>query len=138
MSSKYQDITPSDDEHKNRGYNPAAYRAPAIGFLVSLAFLLAIMMLYHPATGGPIVVLFFLFAVFLCFLTGVSGTLQFLLFFFRKPPLSKVRLLYTSVAIAAGVVFLIGLQTLRQLQMIDIILVAIFEAILNFYLLRRF
>lgn len=135
--NEHQDITPEDHKGKRRT-SLLAYRAPAIGFLLSLILLVAVMALSHPATGGPIVVLMFLLSVFLCFLTGVSGTLQFVLFLLRKPPLSQLRLLYTSVAIATGVVFLVGLQTLRQLQMIDIILVLIFEAILNFYLLRRF
>jgi uncharacterized membrane protein len=51
---------------------------------------------------------------------------------------SWLRVLYTGVALAAGIVFLIGLKTLRQLQAIDVALVLVFEFLLNFYLLRRF
>ncbi len=101
----------------------------------SIMGLLIIITTKSPGQGGPIVVMLFLLFIFMCTL---SFTVSMLRFIGRKLGMSGVRILYTSVAIAAGAVFLVGLQTLRQLQVVDLVLILVFELLLNFYLLRRF
>lgn len=134
MSNTYNESPDKNTET----HSIASYRFSAMLFLLSLTFLFFVVAFFHPATGGPGVVLLFLLGIFFCFLSGLYGTLRLILSLIGKPRTSRVRIFYTSVAIATGVVFLIGLQTLRQLQVIDIVLVVLFEVVLNFYLLRRF
>lgn len=113
-------------------------RLPSYGLVVSLLILLIIITTKDPGGGGPVMILFFLFWIFLACLSLWALVLQTIAHIFRFQQFSLMRLLYTSVSLAAGSVFLVGLQTLRQLQLIDLILLGIFELVLNFYLLRRF
>lgn len=105
---------------------------------LSLAGLIYTVASQQPGIGGPITILFFLALVFL----GATGItlmvleLSFRLFKLRR--FSTIRLFYTSILVALAAVFIIGLQTLGQLQWMDVILIVIFELLLNFYLLRRF
>ena len=92
----------------------------------------------NPGSGGPMVILFFLALLFIFFVSFAGILIQFVARIFKLADFSTSRLLYTSVIIAAGCIFLVGLQTLRQLQSIDVILTLLFEVVLNFYLLRRF
>lgn len=108
--------------------------------IIAAACLLAILWLVltkSPGEGGPTVILLFLLLTFVLVLSSSMAVLRFLS---AKTSLrfSWIRVLYTSVAIAAGIVFLVGLRTLRQLQVVDVVLVMTFELLLNFYLLRRF
>ena len=108
--------------------------------IIVAACLLAILWLVltkSPGEGGPTVILLFLLLTFVLILSSSMAVLRFLS---AKTSLrfSWIRVLYTSVAIAAGIVFLVGLRTLRQLQVVDVVLVMTFELLLNFYLLRRF
>lgn len=90
-----------------------------------------------PGEGGPMVILLFLLLTFFLalFVSMVALRISERLTALR---FSWLRILYTSVAVAAGIVFLVGLRTLRQLQVVDVVLVVTFELLLNFYLLRRF
>lgn len=92
----------------------------------------------NPGQGGPFIILAFLFLVFLFVFLLSLIIVRAVGLRTKNGSFSRVRILYVSVAVAAGAVFLVGLQTLRQLQLIDLILVLIFEILLNFYLLRRF
>jgi|GEM_PF-6239879 len=113
-------------------------RLPSYALGISLLTLLFVITTKDPGGGGPIMILFFLFWVFLACLSLWALILQGITHVFALQEFSWMRLLYTSVALAAGSVFLVGLQTLRQLQLIDLILLGVFELVLNFYLLRRF
>ena len=88
-----------------------------------------------PGEGGPVAIMLFLLGIFMCALTLIAVVLRFV---GKRFAMSGVRVLYTSVSLASGIVFLVGLQTLRQLQAVDLVLVLVFELLLNFYLLRRF
>lgn len=129
------------DESSETG-QPAApqpnIRLVTAGMLLIAASLGVLITTKDPGQGGPLVVLLFLLLVFLLLLLGSVAVLTVVARKTKAGNLSWLRLLYTSVAIAAGAVFLVGLQTLRQLQVIDIVLVVVFEVLLNFYLLRRF
>lgn len=129
-----------DEEATNPEISP--HRTPFklfAGGLIAVTSLLGFLILgTQPGEGGPLLVLAFLLLVFLQ-TTLLSLTLLSLVQRLKKKPaLSWTRLIYTSVVIGMGVVFLVGLQTLRQLQAIDFILVFAFELLINFYLLRRF
>lgn len=114
------------------------FHLPLVGLITSMFGILAIITTKDPGSGGPIIIMIFLLLSFIFSLSILGLLLQYLVRIFHAPPFSWGRLLYTSVALAAGVVFLIGLQTLHQLQLIDAILVFVFELVLTFYLLRRF
>ena len=115
------------------------YLKPLLLVLISsLIALIFVVTTKDPGSGGPAMILFFLFWVFLTFLSAWALILQGGVQLLQFRQFSWVRLLYTSVSLAVGSVFLVGLQTLGQLQLIDVILVVIFELVLNFYLLRRF
>lgn len=93
--------------------------------------------LYSPG-GGPFIILIFLAFLFVFFVSLTYILLQNTTRLLKRTNFSTIRILYTSVVIATGGVFLVGLQTLRQLQPVDVILTVLFEIVLNFYLLRRF
>lgn len=92
----------------------------------------------NPSTDGPTVILTFLGLCFLFFMSCITLTLTILERNFKRFKYSALRIFYTSILWALGCVFLLGLQTLRQLQLFDVVLVIVFELLINFYLLRRF
>ncbi len=127
----------SEDTLAHEPRSAATTRLFIAGILIVIGALSLIVFTKDPGQGGPLVVLSFLLLVFLLVLL-LSITMLRLLEKNLSKKFSWLRVLYTGVAIAAGVVFLIGLKTLRQLQAIDVALVVVFEFLLNFYLLRRF
>jgi hypothetical protein len=105
---------------------------------ISLVFLIFLVTTSQPGEGGPTAVLVLLLLLF-CFTAGlVANAIIFLWGSKESRSFSSMRLLYTSVSVAVGVTLLIGLQTLGQLRVIDVVLVLVFEFLLVFYLLRRF
>jgi hypothetical protein len=116
------------------------YKTVPIRGIVVCGLILAIMLLTkNPGTGGPQLIIAFLFMTFLLLTCVFSLFLQVVWSILKvSNPHSWIRLLYSSVVLAFGSVFLIGLQTLGQLRIIDVILVVLFELVLIFYTLRRF
>lgn len=99
--------------------------------------MLGIFLFTHPFQDGPIVILSLLVAVFV-FTLGL--TMEVLKQITTKMPEQSTTSLgktYTSISIATGVVCLIGLHTIGQLQLIDVILVIILQVLINFYIYRR-
>jgi hypothetical protein len=92
----------------------------------------------QPGLGGPVTILIFLALLFLGGIGLFLVVAQLIFSLFKVQRFSSLRLFYTSVLVSLGWVFVIGLQTLGQLQVVDIVLVIVFEVLLNFYLLRRF
>lgn len=114
-------------------------KTPIWGLSISCVFLIWLIVTTNPGAGGPKIVIFFLSIFFLFTLCLVSILLQLIWSFIGiKSDYSWYRLLYSSTLFAFGMVFLLGLQTLSQLRLIDVILVLMFEAVVNFYILRRF
>lgn len=113
-------------------------KLPAFTAGISGLVLVIIVITKDPSSGGPSLILLFLATAFVWILYLSWLLLRFVFSFFLKRNISLVRHLYTSVALSAGLVFLIGLRTLGQLQLADVILMVVFQALLNFYLLRRF
>ncbi len=100
--------------------------------------LIFILMARDPFASGPTVVLIFLCLVFIAVfnLTYYLNTRIKLSERFKFTP-SKVASYYSSILVATGAIFLIGSQTIGQLQLADVLLVACFEILANFYVLRR-
>lgn len=93
--------------------------------------------LTNPTTGGPFILIAFLILVFLTSFSIFYTTLGYA----KKRALftsSRTAIYYTSIIVASGVVFLVGLQSLRQLQYVDLILVSCFQVLTLFYVHRRF
>lgn len=112
-------------------------RLPIIGSLLSFIGLFVYGASQHPGRGGPVVILGFLLLVFVAFTSLSALGLQLIARIF-KIKFTPIRLAYTAILLGLGIVFLVGLQTLHQLQVIDVILLVLFEVLLNFYVLRRF
>ena len=127
-----------DEEALSRA-RPKYLMAPTLGLICSSFFLIWLTITTNPSVGGPKLIIFFLSVVFLFTLCLFSITIQLILQFIGKNNgHSWHRLLYSSIIFAFGIVFLLGLQSLNQLRLIDVILVFLFEVVVNFYVLRRF
>lgn len=131
------DSIDQSDEAQPR--KPALPVAPVLGVVVSSGVLLWLLVASDPGEGGPRLVLVFLTAVFVLLLSCFSLLIQ-TLGQLLKPGSQRswYRTLYSATVLSFGAVFLIGLQTLGQLRLIDVVLVILFEIVLNFYILRRF
>lgn len=112
-------------------------RAPLATGLLSLILLAGVAAQYSP-DSGPAAIIAFLAFIFILFTSIAAVVAQVTLRLLGQPNFTVTRLFYTAILLASGGVFLVGLQTLRQLQVIDIVLVAVFEIVLLFYILRRF
>lgn len=106
--------------------------------VVSLIGLIILVLSTNPNEGGPAVVLLFLGLNFLLtFSFAVIGMKHIPSRFLKGITLTSVSKYYSGLVLASGWVFLLGLQTIRQLQMIDIALIICFELLVNFYIFRR-
>jgi hypothetical protein len=112
-------------------------KIPLVGAGIGLIGVLFTLTTLTPSSG-PMTILLFLALVFLVFLALAAVSVQIIGHTILKRHYSWPRVLYTAVLISAGGIFLVGLQTLGQLQAIDVVLVIVFEALLNFYIFRRF
>lgn len=129
------DIHSSEEEApKFRFYSRLAW----IGLLIGVICLGGVVLSSQPGAGGPIIILVFLVLLFIILLSLANFVVQVMLKILKRKNFTPLRLFYTSVILALGGIFLVGLQTLQQLQAVDIVLVIAFEILLNFYLLRRF
>jgi hypothetical protein len=120
-----------------QGASPVVLRHLLASVAATVVMMAVLVATKNPGDGGPMIILLFLFLTFLLIMT-ISMTVIRVIEGFTGQKFSWLRVLYTSVAIAVGFVFLVGLRTLRQLQVVDVVLVITFELLLNFYLLRRF
>ncbi len=105
--------------------------------ILSTIFMLIIIIVANPNTG-PIAVVLFLLTTLVLFASVAAFALQASLSVLGSQNFTSVKLFYASVLLAVGLTFLIGLRTLNQLQLIDIVLVFTLEIIALFYLNRRF
>lgn len=96
------------------------------------------LMIFSTPQRGPVVIIAFLALLFVIFCCLASLLIQLTLRLLGKLNISSIKLFYSAVILAIGGVFLVGLQTLRQLQSIDVVLVVLLEIFLLFYVLRRF
>jgi hypothetical protein len=114
-------------------------RLPLWSGFISLTGLIWLLLTSDPGVGGPRLVLVFLATVFILLLSCFSILIQIVShLIISGSRQSWYRILYSATVLSFGVVFLLGLQTLGQLRIIDVILVTLFELVLNFYILRRF
>ncbi len=106
--------------------------------IVSLIGLIILVLSSNPNEGGPAVVLLFLGLNFLlAFSLAVICMKHIPSRFLKGITLTSVSKYYSGLVLASGWVFLLGLQTIRQLQVIDIALIICFELLVNFYIFRR-
>jgi hypothetical protein len=101
-----------------------------------MALLFVLVNLFSPLQVGPNGILGFFFLLYLlCATLTLMGFKAFRQLF--KVRTSTIKLLYLSATISFAPVMLIALNTLNQLQLIDIVLVFIFELLALFYIFRR-
>lgn len=104
--------------------------------IVLTAVLIAMLNLMNPLSIGPNgILLFFLFAYLLGIVVALL-ILKLLRLVFHKS-FSTVKAMYLAATLAFAPVMLMALNTLNQLQVIDVILVMIFEFLALFYIFRR-
>ena len=130
----------SDIEHEQSSNTQISLRVillkllPVLFTVVALA---VILVTSRPTEGGPIIVLSMLALLFLLFVQVISLGLGVVTSVFGVS-LSPSRIFLLSIVISVGGIFLVGLQTLNQLSLTDVILVILLEVVANFYIARRF
>lgn len=127
-----------EESNENPSVSRPKQKVSLIGFFVAFIVLVLFVTQTSPGGGGPITILFFLTAIFILSFSGAALLITEVSIRLLKKEHQSIHLFYSSILIATGIVFLVGLQTLGQLQPVDVILVVIFEVLLNFYILRRF
>lgn len=114
------------------------HRTTAVVGIFCTISMISLILFSRPESGGPIAILIFLFLAFVLLFTF---TITFIRLLKRVMPairISAYKSFYMAFVVALGVIFLIGLQTLQQLRLIDVALVILFEVLINFYIIRRF
>lgn len=133
MDNDVEDV----EEKRPPRINKKFLKLSAVASTVSLIILICFSTLTNP-NSGPVTILIFLLLSFIFFSSLATVVVQLISAPMLKKPLALNRLLYTSFVLGVGGVFLVGLQTLGQLQLIDVVLALMFEAIVIFYFFRRF
>lgn len=128
----------NDDNSKFASAPISSVKKPLLALVLNIFLLMLLTVLKNPNDGGPVVVMSFLLLLFGLYFTLSVIILLLIDQFTNKARFSWQRILYTATAVSSGLIFLTGLKTLRQLQLVDVLLVVVFEVVLNFYLLRRF
>ena len=109
---------------------------PTLLFCTVLAlFLIAVST--NPTTGGPKTVLLLL-TLFFALIIQVSYQFIHFVELLIGRQIKKRLTITISVLFAFGAVFLLGLQTLNQLSLMDIALVVTLISLISFYISRRF
>ena len=123
-------------------------RVIAISVVVAVLVLVSILHITQPSTVGPMGILI----VFVAMYVSVLGLLTFLLFSLskliskvsssftvKKPirPLSLSRSYYFSSVIALAPVMLIGMQSVGEVEIYDVLLIALFVVIACIYISKR-
>lgn len=123
-------------------------RVVVISVAVAIAILAIILHTTQPSTVGPLGIL----VVFILMYVSVLGVLTFLLytisriiskvsasFTVKKPirPLSLGRSYYFSSVIALAPVMLIGMQSVAEVEIYDVLLIVIFVVIACVYISKR-
>jgi len=108
-----------------------------VGSAVVLAVLLVGMLNFmSPMTVGPNGILLFFLLAYLFSVVAALVLLKTWRLVFRKK-FSAVKAMYLATTIAFAPVMLMALNTLNQLQVIDVVLVMVFECLALFYIFRR-
>ncbi len=128
--------TEKSEEALNK--NRSSFVLLTVSLVLSLVSMTVVVVLTSPVSGGPVTIFFFLSLLLLFIFSLVLLVFRFLPQRVRNVSISSSSYYYIAFSVALGAIFLVGLQTLQQLRLIDIILVLIFEVLINFYLARRF
>lgn len=98
--------------------------------------IVAMLNVFNPTDVGPNGLLVFFALVYgLCLVITISLLKMYRLLFRRK--FHSIKLLYLASVIAFAPVMLLALNTLNQLEPMDVTLVIIFELLSIFYIARR-
>ena len=123
-------------------------RVIAVSVAIAIVILAIILHVTQPSTVGPLGIL----AVFILMYVSVLGVLTFLLFgtskviskisssfTVKKPirPLSLSRSYYFSSVIALAPVMLIGMQSVAEVEIYDVLLIMLFVVIACIYISKR-
>jgi hypothetical protein len=106
-----------------------------------LAAIVLVLNFTSPIVAGPTGILV-VFLLFYCFSTStiyvlLRGVLAASKFFGRKDVLRRRQSAYVSSVIALGPVFLVALNTLGQIGLVEIVLVVALVGLGSFYVIRR-
>lgn len=131
------DINQLDEQSNSENSSKSAVKIRLILIVVTLILLANLFVLRNPTSGGPKIVIF---ALGLIFALIFQATWLAVILLPKILPQSKtIRHPFLLSQIIAFVgIFLIGLQTLNQLRLIDVVLITLLGSITYFYILRRF
>ena len=125
----------SDQQSSKRHKSHMVLACSMIG---SFSIFVLIAAFTSPISGGPVVIFLCLLVLLLFIFSTVALIFKNVLRSVVKAKVSSLSVYYIAFSVALGAIFLIGLQTLQQLRLIDVILVLVLEVLINFYLTRRF
>lgn len=103
---------------------------------ISAALLLSMLNIISPDDIGPNGILAFFFLAYLFFVSVVLLALKAVRRMFRLH-FSIIKGMYLACTVAFAPIMLLALNTLDQLQLIDVVLVIAFECLAIFYIWRR-
>lgn len=122
----------------------------ACGLAITFAGLFFVLNYTSPTTAGPWGILLTFASIFLFAFAVIFATLNICeTIYFRvkpeksagvlagQPKLFRKRTIYVSVALAFIPLFLISLNSIGQLQLRDVFLILLFEALAIFYIVKR-
>lgn len=130
----------SDDSSTENQHEMRTTPGSALPVLVCIVILTLFLILLgtRPSTGGPALVLSVLSLIFVLILSLVYFFIQRWWSRSNDTSVTKRHNLLVSVCLTAGLIIMLGLQTLGQLSLLDIALVVFLELLLLFYITRRF
>lgn len=106
--------------------------------LVSTPLIIAaIILTTKPSSGGPVIVLLVLALLFVLLLNIAYHCIKFVGAAFRLK-YTVYHSLLIAVCVVVGLILILGLQTLGQLGVVDVLLILFLEILLLFYITRRF
>lgn len=114
------------------------YKYSLVTSVVSLILLIFILMFSNPVNSGPVAIVAVLSVAFLFI---YSATLFITAVLPKRIGWNLIQTrasrYYSSLAISVGCVYLLGLGSIGQLQLVDVVLVVVLEVVSIFYILRR-
>lgn len=127
----------STDIEDNKLQREASGSKLAIFGILSAGLVLTTILLFTSPEDGPTTIVAALICLFVLSLSIINTAIIQFVRLVGRADLKQVQSFYLSLLVSTGVVFIVGLQTLGQLEISDVILTAVFVLILGFYILRR-
>ena len=125
-----EEVAPPDSK-------PSINRLHLLTLGVTPLLIMAVTLTTRPSSGGPVVVLLLLALMFVLLLNITYLCIKFVGAAFRLK-YTVYHSLLISVCVVVGLILMLGLQTLGQLDVVDVLLIVFLEILLLFYITRRF